>query len=103
MIKKGADVNAKTKNGDTPLILATREDNLEIVQHLIEADAELFLKNNRGKIAFDYAIGSEAVHELLQKKSDQSFIDELNGDKKTSWAFSSFSIYRVIVCFCKSS
>ncbi|WP_164967702.1 ankyrin repeat domain-containing protein [Arcobacter sp. CECT 8985] len=49
-------LNAKDINGDTPLIIATRRENINIVKKLINLNANKFLKNNEYKTAYDYAV-----------------------------------------------
>ena len=51
----GADVNAKDKKGSTALILAAKWNSDRIVNTLIDADADIYLKNDEGRQAADYA------------------------------------------------
>jgi hypothetical protein len=46
--KRGVDINTRDKNGDTPLILAVRENNFDVCEVLIESGADVFAKNNNG-------------------------------------------------------
>ena len=49
LISKGADVNAKDEEEQTPLHHATRAANTEVVQLLVEAGADVNAKDNRGR------------------------------------------------------
>ena len=54
-IKKNDDVNKKNKNGDTPLHLAFKIGNYEIIRLLLENGANLKIKNKKGFTPFDIA------------------------------------------------
>ena len=57
LIKAGADVNAISKNnGETALILASRYGNIEAVLELIDAKADLNIKDKNGKSALSHAV-----------------------------------------------
>jgi quinoprotein dehydrogenase-associated probable ABC transporter substrate-binding protein len=55
LIEKGADVNAKSKEGVTPLMVAAANNNPPMIGLLIEAGADINAKNNQGKTAKDVA------------------------------------------------
>ncbi len=48
LIDKGADVNARSKNGATALILAADKGNAEIVKFLIDRGADINAKDGNG-------------------------------------------------------
>ncbi|MEE3716544.1 ankyrin repeat domain-containing protein [Tumidithrix elongata RA019] len=56
LLKHGADPNALTHNGITPLMLAAMEGELECMQTLLSAGADLTRKDSKGLTAADYAI-----------------------------------------------
>ena len=56
LIKSGANVNAKTDNGETALMWAVRHRNAEVVKALIEAGADINAKNNKGATALMLAL-----------------------------------------------
>ena len=61
LIKKGADVNAKSKESETPLMLAAQSAKLNVVELLLAQGANAKMKNDRGETALDYAVKSDAV------------------------------------------
>lgn len=62
LINAGAEVNAKSETGDTPLMAAAYEENGEILKTLLEAGADLNNKNEDGQTALMVA----AEHGRLQ-------------------------------------
>jgi len=75
-IKAGTDINEKdAMSGSTPLISAATFDKIEIVKALIDANADLSLKNNDGATALHSAsfFGRiEIVQMLIDAKADKS-------------------------------
>lgn len=63
------NVNAQDDNGLTPLMCATRNGHLNVVQYLIKEGANPNIKNNEGKTALDLAEENrhEEVAEFLRK------------------------------------
>lgn len=52
LLKMGCDINSTDLNGDTLLIKASREKNsFKFIKHLIEKNANVYLKNNDGENA----------------------------------------------------
>lgn len=68
-IAAGADVNKKNINGDTPIMIAARNDHPDtdhdIVSSLIKAGAQLDIKNIYGATARDYAARSLKIVKLI--------------------------------------
>lgn len=99
-ISIGRDVNTRDNLGMTPLMYAAKKGFEDICSLLIEAGADLYLKNNDGKDAlfFAQAGGRSTVEELL--KSFSETVDEDNGYNATSepeqietdWADEGFDI-----------
>ncbi len=54
-IKYGANVNSKTDNGDTALLLAVWNDHSETVKLLLDSGADINVKNNSGDTALSLA------------------------------------------------
>lgn len=56
LLRTNVDVNAQDINGNTPLILATIAGNVTIMQDLIMAGANIYIKNKSGIDALRYAV-----------------------------------------------
>ena len=57
--RRSFDINAVNADGDTPLIYFVRfasNRKIETLQFLIQSGADLRIKNNEGKSAYDYAL-----------------------------------------------
>ena len=69
LVSRGADVDAKDKDGDTPLHSAVSFDYYDVVELLIEEGANVNTKNQKGKTPLSLAKdkGSEEIVELLRK------------------------------------
>lgn len=52
-LEKGANVNAQNYDGDTPLHIALRNKNNEIIRLLMERNPAMNIPNNKGDIAFE--------------------------------------------------
>ena len=63
------NIDVKDDNGLTPLMCATRNGHLNVVQYLIKEGANPNIKNNEGKTALDLAEenGCKEVAEFLRK------------------------------------
>jgi ankyrin repeat protein len=55
LVESGADVNAVTTDGTTPLMLAAQNAKARVVDYLLKKGAKKDLKNRSGKSALDYA------------------------------------------------
>jgi hypothetical protein len=69
LLSYGANPNAKTINGDTPLHFAVRENSKELVHRLYEAEADLTLLNNQGNTPL-------ALAESILAETDIALSDE---------------------------
>jgi ankyrin repeat protein len=74
LIERYAYIDAETPNKTTPLMLAARRGEMNLVQYLITEGADISLKNMLGWTAYDFAVESERrdiaalLQELMQKK-----------------------------------
>ena len=53
-LKKGADINAKNSEGQTPLILATISGSPSLVRFITARKPNMFLRDNSGRSAYDH-------------------------------------------------
>lgn len=74
LLNAGADINARTNDGTTPLMLAAKSAKLRLVKLLIEKGADPMLKDNKGKTAYDYALTADPLTDLpeFKKKQEES-------------------------------
>lgn len=70
MIEKGANINVKNLNGQTPLHVAILTNNIEIAKYLIEKGADLNIKDCKGQTPLYLAIlkNNVEIAKLLIKK-----------------------------------
>ncbi|MFC1834464.1 ankyrin repeat domain-containing protein [Thermodesulfobacteriota bacterium] len=70
LLSKGADINAKDEEGDTPLMAALNANKLSVVELLISKGADLEAKNKNDANALHLASleGDESLVELLLSK-----------------------------------
>jgi hypothetical protein len=64
LLNAGADINARTNDGTTPLMLAAKSAKLRLVKLLIEKGANPKLTDNKGKTAYDYALTADPLTDL---------------------------------------
>ena len=79
LISKGADINAKNNNGNTPLHIASYNGYLPIVEYLVNNRADINTKNKNDRTPLHYASfeGHLSVVELLiNKGADKDAKDE---------------------------
>ena len=55
LLKNGADINAQTTYGDTPVHLAAYRGHYKVVKTLVEAGCDLDIRNSKGRTALDDA------------------------------------------------
>lgn len=59
LLDKYAYIDAESPNGTTPLMMAARYGSPEAVKHLIQAGADVRLKNKLGLTALDFAVAGQ--------------------------------------------
>jgi ankyrin repeat protein len=71
LLRNGADVNARDKDGETPLFKAVREQRPDTVWFLLEHGADPTLRNMAGSLASELATGDHAarIKGMLQNRS----------------------------------
>lgn len=90
LIEKGADVNKKDNDGNTPLHCAAKKGNIEVVKYLIGKGARVDIKNGWGETSLHIAAQVnqlEAVKaickSLLRSLNRQKLLEEFLGIKNT--------------------
>jgi ankyrin repeat protein len=75
LLEKGADLEAKSPNGQTPLLLATEKGHEAVVKLLLEkgADLEAKDKDSRTPLLWAAVNGHEAAVKLLLEKGAQNY------------------------------
>ena len=86
MIRKGANVNAKDADGNTPLYIVVQDGNddlttIAIVRHLLQNVADVNLRNEKGRtalhaVAYNQRASPSLVQLLLQNDADLFSDDE---------------------------
>lgn len=72
LLEAGANINARTKDGTTPLMLAAQSAKPGLVKFLIQKGADWKLKDNSGKTAYDYALSADSMFDEHINKSEES-------------------------------
>ena len=69
LISENADINSKNNIGNTPLILSVLDSNTESVKLLLDAGADISIRNNKREQAIELAkqANNKAIIELLDK------------------------------------
>jgi quinoprotein dehydrogenase-associated probable ABC transporter substrate-binding protein len=83
LIDRGANVNAQSKNGVTPLMIAATHNNAPMIGMLIDAGADVSLKNNLGQTASEVAEKNgnlEAQQAILVLSSSKAAAAPKTGD-----------------------
>jgi ankyrin repeat protein len=74
-LQKGANINAKDDNGDTPLIISTLAGNPEMVTYLLTMGADSSIKNRKGHDA-------EKIAKLNNYNNIYSIIETIKFNKE---------------------
>ena len=77
MIKNGADINKKNKEGNTPLMIAAESYSYGIVGVLVNMGADYNIKNKEGKTAIDIASArddSSALHHMTNPSDLEHYL-----------------------------
>ncbi len=85
LIKAGADVNAKTKDGETVLMWASFSGHVDTARELIKAGADLNAKQKDGETVLMMAAGeghTDTTKELIKAGADVNAKTK-DGDRKS--------------------
>lgn len=88
LIKDGADINALSSTGDTPLIQAIKGDYIEVVQLLVAHGVKLNAPSANGDTPLMVAIqkGNEDIFDFLVRKKAALNVANKEGDTPLHWA-----------------
>lgn len=70
LLQRGADINTRGPDGDTPLLVAVRRNDRVFVRHLLDRGADPFVTDAKGTsaLAIAEALGHEDVARLLRRQ-----------------------------------
>lgn len=98
LIDAGADVNAKSNNNATALLIASGRNNVDVVKTLINAGADVNAKNIDGLTPLMNASASDNDNEVLKALiSAGANIDATDNDGKTALMMASFEGHSKVV------
>jgi ankyrin repeat protein len=68
LIAQGADINARSPNGTTPLMMSVRYGPVDLAEDLLKAGADRMLRNEQHLDAADFALaaGRDQLLQLLR-------------------------------------
>jgi ankyrin repeat protein len=74
LIGQGAQINARSPNGSTPLMMAARYGPYDLAEELLKLGADLQLRNELGLTAVDFAAagGREKLQKTLAQKLEKA-------------------------------
>src|SRR5690606_14139978 len=72
LIEGGADIDARSTNGSTVLMMAAREGHEQLAQTVVQKGAKLELRNDRGEDALKWAIrhGNVRIAQMVAPPED---------------------------------
>lgn len=70
LIENGIDLNERSSNGNTSLHKAIMLENIPIVRLLLTNCAKLFIKNKKGKTAYDLSQDKTSLQELFTSERE---------------------------------
>lgn len=78
----GGSINLRNSDGQTFLMIAVRNNQLELVKHLLQKNAELHTKDKFGKTALSYSVNSEIDGAMMSYLLEAGALDT---NKSTSF------------------
>lgn len=91
-ILNGANINCQNKDGNTPLIMATKIDNMEYIKLLINNGADCNIKNNNGESIYSILFQNKKInniHSLVKENllliNEYSYFNYINHNNFESY------------------
>ena len=77
LINRGADPNKRDGNGETPVIVAVKTDNIDILKLLLDNGGSANKRDNRGHNAYYYGARHPKIYAMLTWKGthEQDIVD----------------------------
>jgi ankyrin repeat protein len=100
LLDKGADVNASTESGETPLIASAHVGSLEATTLLVEEGATVNARDHDGRTALMYAAAADAadvVRFLLSQGADANLRDTRHGTALTLASGHSLAVVQALI------
>ena len=89
LVENGAEINLPSSNGNTPLMWAARNNDVQILRYLLSKNAKINKENEEGLNAMDLAVYNLAYDAAsilkscgLNLKTDEFYRDKLGTDFK---------------------
>lgn len=102
LINAGAEVNAKTESGETPLMSAAYEENGEILKTLLEAGADVSSKNEDGQTALMVAAERGRLQNVRALVLAGADVNQMDAEGKTALMLAIENAHRAIIRFLRS-
>ncbi len=102
LINAGAEVNAKTETGETPLMSAAYEQNGEILKTLLDAGADVDSKNEDGQTALMMAAEHGKLQNVRALVLAGADINQIDGEGKNALMLAIENEHRTVIRFLRS-
>jgi ankyrin repeat protein len=102
LINAGADVNAKTEAGATPLMSAAYEENGEILKTLLDAGANVNSKNEDGQTALMVAAEHGRLQNVRALVLAGADINQIDAEGKNALVLAIENGHRAVIRFLRS-
>lgn len=102
LINAGAEVNARSETGDTPLMAAAYEENGEILKTLLEAGADIHSKNEDGQTALMVAAENGRLQNVRALVLAGADINQVDAEGKNALMLAIESEHRTVIRFLRS-
>ena len=95
LVKYGADVNLPSSNGNTPLMWAARNNDVQILEYLIASGVNIEARNKEGLSALDLAVSNMSYKTALILHEKEAILRTVDEYKSLGVQF---NIHKFIEC-----